>query len=252
MKLINRVVLVGHDNSGARAIIQDIVRYLEGNAEILVVETKGLFHNKTLIRSLLDLLLHSSIRFSFRRFLDLVRDKITTRESLKRLGDIPWVTHISTRDVNNERTVGVIEDFAPDVIVSTFTMHILQNPLLSVPKLGSIGVHPSLLPTYRGLEVFFWMLANGEKVGGTTVFQLSEKVDQGLILRQVEWDILATETVRSIYAKLTKSAAQLLISVLEDYPSVEPYEVQSEGFETYFPMPTRAAYKRFLRSGRRW
>lgn len=252
MQLGMRVVLVGHDNSGARKIIRDIVKYFDGRAEILVVETKGLFHNKTLVQSVLELLLRSSISFSFRRFLDLVRDKISRGESLKSLGGFPRVTYFSTRDVNNEETVRIVENFAPDLIVSTFTMHILKNPLLSLPKLGAIGVHPSLLPSYRGLEVFFWMLANGEKTGGTTVFELSEKVDQGLILRQVEWEILPTETVRSIYAKLTESAAQVLISVLEDYPSLEAYEVPCERVETYFPMPTRTAYKRFVRSGRRW
>ena len=54
-------------------------------------------------------------------------------------------------------------------------MHILKKNVIKLPKFYTIGCHPSILPNYRGLEVFFWALANGERESGVSVFYMEKK-----------------------------------------------------------------------------
>ena len=60
-------------------------------------------------------------------------------------------------------------------------MHILNKNVIRLPKISTIGCHPSILPNYRGLEVFFWALVNGEKESGVSVFYMTEKINEYFI-----------------------------------------------------------------------
>ena len=69
----------------------------------------------------------------------------------------------------------------PDVICVSAYGHILKKNILDIPKYV-IGIHPSLLPKYRGAAPINWVLINGEKQTGVTTFIMNEKIDAGNIL----------------------------------------------------------------------
>jgi methionyl-tRNA formyltransferase len=109
------------------------------------------------------------------------------------------------------------------------------------------------LPNYRGLEVFFWALANGERESGVSVFYITEKIDAGKVIMQEKFTIDHDETVKSIYKKLTKICAKLMSQTLHKISKRESFNEHPQiGKGSYYPMPTRKAYKKFKQSGKRW
>jgi folate-dependent phosphoribosylglycinamide formyltransferase PurN len=250
-----RVILIAHDNEGSVAIARALHNTCK-NSLVGIVVTRGLYYRKGLLSSLLKMLREASLHFLINRFLDLVRYRIDRGESLTAFCSASGVPFISSRDVNSGETVAHIRSWRPDYLVGSFTMHIIGQELISVPRVAAIGVHPSLIPSYRGLEVFFWMLANDEQQGGTSVFLLERQIDVGTIVAQETWPIEREDTVVSLYKRLTESCARLLSQTVggdADHmarmiASCQPVKV----VPSYFPMPTRESYRRFREAGRRW
>jgi methionyl-tRNA formyltransferase len=74
----------------------------------------------------------------------------------------------------------------PDVVVVCGWYWLISEEELSVPRLGSWGIHNSLLPRYRGGSPLVWAIINGEKIVGSTVFRLTKGTDDGPVLFQVQ------------------------------------------------------------------
>ena len=66
---------------------------------------------------------------------------------------------------------------------------ILPEKYISIPRFGSINLHASLLPQYRGAAPIQWALMNGDKTTGVSVFQIEKKVDTGKIIYQKHWSL---------------------------------------------------------------
>lgn len=248
---IKKVIFIGHDNFGSREIFTKMVKD-HPEIEFLLIVTTGLYYKKKFIPSIIKLLREASFLFSLNRFLELLKYKIKNDSLVSRAKS--WeVKTFYTDDVNGADAHKVIMEFQPDVIYSSFTMHILKASTIKLSKIATIGCHPSILPHYRGLEVFFWALANRETKSGCSVFYVTEKIDTGKVILQEEFSIDEDETVKSIYEKLTKICARLMSLSLDKLIHNEAFTVYpSEGKGSYFPMPTRAAYKKFKMTGRKW
>jgi folate-dependent phosphoribosylglycinamide formyltransferase PurN len=249
--MIRKVLVVGHDNYGAREIFSAIVE-LHPDMEFFLIITTGLYYKKSFFVSVLKMLKEASIFFCFYRFREMLRYRVKgdTLFSRAKKKNVPVYF---TRDVNSTSTHDVIENFAPDLIVSTFTMNIFKQPTIDLSRVATIGCHPSILPNYRGLEVFFWALANGETSSGVSVFYLNEQIDAGKVIMQEKFSITPDETVNSIYRKLTEIAGRLLVATLEKFKRNEEFSViPSMGKGMYYSMPTREAYRKFKAAGRKW
>lgn len=77
-----------------------------------------------------------------------------------------------------------VSDFKPDFAVVAAYAKIIPKEILDIPRLGTIGVHPSLLPKYRGATPIQSAILNGEGETGVTLFLLDEKMDHGPMLAQ--------------------------------------------------------------------
>ena len=93
---------------------------------------------------------------------------------------------------------------------------ILPKKVLKIPSIGSINLHASLLPKYRGAAPIHWAIMNGEEKTGCTVFFLDEKVDTGSIIRQAETPIGPNETTGDLYERLKKLGSELLLKSVND------------------------------------
>jgi methionyl-tRNA formyltransferase len=87
---------------------------------------------------------------------------------------------------------------------------VLPKSLLRLPKIGSINVHASLLPKYRGAAPIHWAIKRGETETGVTIFFLDEQVDTGKYLLQVRVPIGAEDTTGDIYRVLMHVGAESL------------------------------------------
>jgi methionyl-tRNA formyltransferase len=249
--MIRKVVFIAHDNYGSREIFTKLFTDHQDVTFQLII-TQGLYYRKSFLESIFKMLKEASFWFCFYRSIELLIYKIKG-DSLESRARQFGVNIYKTHDVNGAKANNFIRSVEPDVILSTFTMHILKKNTIGLPRVATIGCHPSILPEYRGLETFFWVLANDEKKSGVSVFYVAEKIDAGEVIMQEPFDVAADETVESIYHKLTVICARLLsdtLSILKNNGQFNRYPQVGKG--SYFPMPTKEAYKRFKKSGKKW
>ena len=100
-------------------------------------------------------------------------------------------------------------------IVAAYAKIIPQN-VLDVPRLGTIGVHPSLLPKYRGAAPIQSAILNGETETGVTLYLMDEKMDHGPVLAQKTCAIGENETYAAFHEKLAALSAEMLIATMPD------------------------------------
>jgi methionyl-tRNA formyltransferase len=97
-------------------------------------------------------------------------------------------------------------------VVVAFRM--LPEVVWNMPPLGTINVHGSLLPQYRGAAPIHWAVMNGEKETGVTTFRLQHAIDTGDILLQEKLTIGPTETTGELYERMMHAGAALLVKTL--------------------------------------
>jgi methionyl-tRNA formyltransferase len=109
--------------------------------------------------------------------------------------------------------INSLAQFKADVqVVVAFRM--LPEVVWNMPPLGTINVHGSLLPQYRGAAPIHRAVMNGEKVTGVTTFRLQHAIDTGGILLQESLAIKDDENTGSVYEKLSTLGAQLLVKTI--------------------------------------
>jgi methionyl-tRNA formyltransferase len=84
-----------------------------------------------------------------------------------------------------------------------------------MPEMGTVNVHASLLPQYRGAAPINWAIINGEKETGVTTFRLKHEIDTGNILLQDKVNILPEDNIGSMYHKLMERGAALLLTTVD-------------------------------------
>lgn len=109
----------------------------------------------------------------------------------------------------------IIEGIAPDVIVVVAFGKILPLSILSIPRLGCVNVHGSLLPKYRGSAPIQWTVLNGDKITGVTTMMMNEGIDTGDILDVETTEVGENETSGELFDRLMVMGAELLPKTLE-------------------------------------
>ena len=126
---------------------------------------------------------------------------------------------------------------APDLCVTAAFGHILSQEVLDIPRLGTVNVHASLLPAYRGSAPVNWALINGETVTGVTTMMTDKGMDTGDILMRREVPVLPGENAGQLVDRLARVGAELLIETLTAIERGDcPRQKQDEAQATYFPL----------------
>jgi methionyl-tRNA formyltransferase len=99
-------------------------------------------------------------------------------------------------------------------VVVAFRM--MPEVLWQMPPLGTINLHGSLLPQYRGAAPINWAVINGETETGLTTFKLVHAIDMGSIIHQVRVPITDSETVGDVYAKLLEAGSPLVLRTVNE------------------------------------
>ena len=107
-----------------------------------------------------------------------------------------------------------IKKVSPDLIVTCAYGQILPKEVLEIPRLGSINVHASLLPKYRGGAPIQYAIMNGESETGITIMYMDEGMDTGDMIVSRSIPILDNDNLASLSNKLSKLGASLLEEVL--------------------------------------
>ena len=105
---------------------------------------------------------------------------------------------------------------APDAVIIIAYGQIIPVRFLTIPKLGWINLHASLLPQYRGAAPIAWAMANGETRTGNTSMRIDAGMDTGEMLLQDELPILPDETAPELTARLAQAGAPLIVETLRE------------------------------------
>jgi methionyl-tRNA formyltransferase len=122
---------------------------------------------------------------------------------------------VQPQNVNTAETARFLKSQNADLFVVISYGQIVSQEVLDIPKIFPINAHASLLPFYRGAAPINWALINGEKATGVTIMKMEKKMDAGPILMQQSLNILEEDTAVSLEQRLSKLAAELLITSLE-------------------------------------
>ena len=114
----------------------------------------------------------------------------------------------------DEEFINQIKGLKPDLII-VVAFRKLPTEVFNIPRHGTINLHASLLPNYRGAAPINWCLMNGEIKTGVTTFYINEKIDQGDILLQKEIMIKNEDDFGSLYTKLSEVGAELVVKTVE-------------------------------------
>lgn len=116
--------------------------------------------------------------------------------------------------VKTPEAVEELRKYEADVFVVAAFGQILSKEILTMPRFGCVNIHASLLPKYRGASPINWCIINGEQETGVTIMQMDEGVDTGDILSTVTVPIAQDETAESLFEKLSKEGAKLIVDTL--------------------------------------
>ena len=138
-------------------------------------------------------------------------------------------------DMKSEELKNHLKDQSADLFV-VVAFKILPTSLLEIPALGSVNLHASLLPKYRGAAPIHWAIINGEKKTGCTVFFLDKNVDTGSIINQKVTPIGPDETTGELYERLKYLGADLLEDSLDSIAKAD-YTLTPQEDEKASPAP---------------
>jgi methionyl-tRNA formyltransferase len=145
---------------------------------------------------------------------------------------IPVYQPESLKDGEAER---IVRELAPDVSVAVAYGKLLPQSLIDAPKFGTVNVHASLLPRWRGAAPIQRAIMNGDTETGVCVQQMRLELDEGGIISKKITAIGENETYGELYDRLKILGAELLLETL----SVLPAEAIAQSGEVTYAPPIR-------------
>ncbi len=128
----------------------------------------------------------------------------------------------------------------PDIVVVVAYGRILPEDILAVPPLGTINIHGSLLPQYRGAAPIQWTVLNGDAVGGVSSMYLAKEMDAGDVIYTAETTVGEFESSGELYERLSIMGAELLCKTLRDIEVGQaPRKAQDTALVSYAPPLTK-------------
>lgn len=122
---------------------------------------------------------------------------------------------LSPGKVGSPESLATLSELNADLFVVIAYGQYIPQSILALPTNGSINLHPSLLPKYRGSSPIQWAIANGDSVTGATILYVSEKMDSGDILLQHEVPIRPEDNAVTLEPILARVGAELLMQAVE-------------------------------------
>lgn len=137
--------------------------------------------------------------------------------------------------------LGIVRKLAPELIVVAAYGRILPEDILSTPAYGSINVHSSVLPKYRGAAPINWAILNGDSVTGVTIMFMAKELDAGDVILCRETAIDPDEDAQTLTARLAALGADALAEAVEQLQSGTAVRTpQDHSAYTYAPMLDRS------------
>lgn len=133
------------------------------------------------------------------------------------------LTILQPENLKNTHFIDELKSLKANLFV-VVAFRMLPKDVWNMPEFGTINLHASLLPNYRGAAPINWVLINGETVTGVTTFFIEEKIDTGKLILQEKVKINENDTAGKLHDKLMITGANLLVKTLHQ---IEQGNIQS-------------------------
>ncbi len=120
-------------------------------------------------------------------------------EAMKALAEKSGILFFRPNTMKDPQVYDAYIKLRPELVILAFVTDIIPEKLLSIPSLGTICYHPSILPRHRGASAINWAIIQGDTRTGLTIFWVDKGIDTGPILLQKEVGIGADDTTGSLY-----------------------------------------------------
>ena len=167
------------------------------------------------------------------------RGRARAASPVKRAAQELGVPVLQPTSWRGEDAVGRVAAMAPEALVVAAYGRILPPALLRVPPLGTLNIHPSLLPRHRGASPVAAALLAGEAMTGVTVMLIDEGMDTGPVLAQVEEPIRPEDTAETLTERLFRRGARLLSATLEPWARGEVRPRPQDDAQATYTRPLR-------------
>ena len=161
----------------------------------------------------------------------------TWHESLVRVAAEMKIPHTVGKKVKDPEVIKHIASIKPDIIFCIGGTELIPQTVLSVPTVGTINIHPALLPKYRGRFSIPHAIFNGEKEVGVTLHFMDEGMDTGPIILQKTFPLSDDDTAKIAYDNFTKVGTEAFIEFLDMLKKDSPIRSRSqdESHATNYP-----------------
>lgn len=164
--------------------------------------------------------------------------------AVKKYASSKGLTILQPDKLKNPEFIKELESLKADLqVVVAFRM--LPEIVWKMPPLGTINLHGSLLPQYRGAAPINWTVINGEKETGVTTFKLQQEIDTGDILMQRSFAIGEDESAGEVHDRMKTIGAALLVETIEGITSGKMIEIPQSSANGQLPAIINHAPKIF-------
>ena len=143
------------------------------------------------------------------------RGRKVTSSPIKKIAESNNIPLFQPKNLKDPNFLNDICSLNPDLFV-VVAFRMLPEILINIPKLGTINLHSSLLPNYRGAAPINWVIINGEKETGVTTFFINKKIDEGDIIDSVEVKIKEEYSAGILHDKLKDIGAELVLKTVNN------------------------------------
>lgn len=142
------------------------------------------------------------------------RGQVLTPPPIKLIAQREGIPFLQPVKIKVPEFLAALAAWKPDLIAVTAYGRILHSPILTLPPMGCVNVHGSLLPKYRGAAPVQWAVINGEAETGITTMMMDEGMDTGAMLLQESLPIFPEDTAGSLAPRLAALGGRLLVETI--------------------------------------
>jgi methionyl-tRNA formyltransferase len=164
------------------------------------------------------------------------RGRTLTPPPIKILAEELGLRVIQPASLREPEIMAKLRDWKPDVFIVAAFGQILRAEVLDLPHFGSLNVHASLLPRWRGAAPIQAAILHGDELTGVTIMKMDSGIDTGPLLSQQVVPILAEDNAETLSVKLAQTGANLLTETLPAYLSGDLHPQPQQGDHSYAPM----------------
>lgn len=174
-----------------------------------------------------------------------------TNYSVRNLYDKEKLPVIETNDINSAEYAESIRKLDTDVIISISCPQIFKTELLQSVNKECLNAHGTLLPRHRGVFGSWWTLFSGDKIAGSTIHTMEERLDAGNIVWQKSFPLQKSDTQYSIAYTTKRDMTSGLKEVLTAIVNGKLVTIEPQYETTYNRAPGKELGKRFHKKGYR-